>query len=577
MTQRAGFSRAIRVVCFAGFLSLVAGLGAWWLLARQAPPQEQPPDPPWFEEVASDAGLSFVHDAGPIGDYFFPQIMGSGVALIDFDGDGLLDVYLLHLGGPSGKKNQLFKQAADGTFTDVSAGSGLDVSGFNTGVAVGDVNNDGWPDLVVTQYGGLRLFLNNGGTFTDVTDGSGLENPAWATSAAFLDFDRDGLLDLVVVNYVTFDGAAPPCYNSISAREYCHPTRFSGQPSRLFRNTSPQSGQSPVRFEDVSHSSGIGQKPGPGLGVVCADFDGDGYPDVFVANDGAANHLWVNKKNGTFEEQAVLRGLAFDAMGRARANMGVALGDVDGDGLFDVFSTHLKKEMHTLWLQKPRGLFRDATVERGLAPAGSRGTGFGTTFADLDNDGRLDVAVVNGAIAATYGAPLDDKRLGPHYARYAEFNQLFANAGDGHFRDRSSQDPSLCRVAGVHRGLAVGDLRNRGALDLLVTEVAGPVRLYRNVVPRRGNWLVVRAFDLAKKRDAYGAEIVVEAGERRWKRWVNPGTSYLSSNDPRAHFGLGDVERVDRIRVSWPDGSRETFAGQPANRHVSVRKGEGQK
>jgi hypothetical protein len=573
MTQRTGFSRSVLAACFAGFLLLVAGLGAWRLLPRPAAPEDQPDGPRWFDEVGDDGGLSFVHDAGPVGDFFLPQIMGSGVALVDADGDGLLDVYLVHLGGPAGKKNQLFRQLADGTFNDVSAGSGLDVAGFNTGVAVGDVNNDGWPDVVVTQYGGLRLFLNNGGTFTDATVGSGLDNAAWGTSAAFLDFDRDGLLDLVVVNYVAYD-AATPCYRPTSARDYCHPIQFPGQPSRLFRNAGPQAGH--VRFEDVSQRSGVGQKTGPGLGVVCADFDGDGYPDIFVANDGAANHLWVNQKNGTFKEEAVPRGLAFDGMGRAPANMGVGLGDVDGDGLFDIFVTHLAKEMHTLWLQGPRGLFRDATVERGLAPPGSRGTGFGTLLADLDNDGHLDVAVVNGAIAA-HGNPLDRKRLGPHYARYAELNQLFANAGKGDFRDRSSQDSSFCRVPGVYRGLAVGDLGNRGALDLIVTEVAGPARLYRNVVPRRGNWLVVRAFDPATKRDAYGAEVVVEADQRRWRRWVNPGTSYLSSNDPRAHFGLGGVERVDRIRVSWPDGSQETFAGRPANGHVSLRKGEGQR
>src|SRR5262245_45096595 len=574
MTQRTGISRSVLVACFAGFLLLVAALGAWHLLPRPARPEEQPVGPRWFDDVAAEAGLSFVHDAGPTGDYFMPQIMGSGVALLDVDGDGLLDIYLVHLGGPGGKKNQLFKQLPDGTFKDVSAGSGLDVAGFNTGVAVGDVNNDGWPDLVVTRYGGIRLFLNNGnGTFTDATDGYGLENAAWATSAAFLDFDRDGLLDLVVVNYVAFNGATP-CYSSISARDYCHPIQFPGQPARLFRNTGPQPGRR-VRFEDVSQRSGLGQKPGPGLGVACADFDGDGYPDIFVANDGAANHLWINQKNGTFKEEAVLRGLAFDGMGRAPANMGVALGDVDGDGLFDVFVTHLTSETHTLWSQKPRGTFRDRTVHAGLAPPGSRGTGFGTVLADFDHDGALDVAVVNGRVAR--GEPVGEETLGPFWSQYAERNQFFVNGGTGRFQDVSARDRALCGAPGVYRGLACGDVDGDGALDLLVTALAGPARLYRNVAPDRGHWLLVRALDPALKRDAYGAEITVQAGGHRWMRWINPGYSYLCSNDPRAHFGLGPVDRVDAIDVLWPDGTRETFPGCPADQRpeLVLRKGEG--
>jgi hypothetical protein len=518
-------------------------------------------------------GLAFVHDAGPLGDYFMPQIMGSGLALIDVDGDGLLDVYLLHHGGPAGKKNQLFKQLPDGTFKDVSAGSGLDFAGFCTGVAVADVNNDGFPDLVVMLFGGIRLFLNTGkGTFIDATEGSGLSNLGWGTSAAFLDFDRDGLLDLVVVNYVAYDGVTP-CYSAVSSRDYCHPRQFAPQVARLFHNLGPSGGR--VRFEDVTEQSGLGSRPAPGLGVVCADFDGDGWPDIFVANDGAANHLWINQKNGAFKEEAGLRGLALDGMGRAPANMGIALGDVAGNGLFDVFVTHLTEETHTLWVQERRGLFRDATVERGLAPPGSRGTGFGTILADLDNDGSLDIAIVNGRVAV--GKARDRERLGSHYSRYAEHNQLLVNDGTGHFRDRSRDEPAFCGVPGVYRGLAVGDLRNTGALDLVVTAVAEPVRLYRNVVPQRGNWLGVRVVDPALKRDAYGAEIVVEAGKRSWRRWVNPGSSYLSSNDPRAHFGLGNLQRVDRIRVTWPDGTRESFPGGSVNAHVVLRKGEGKR
>jgi enediyne biosynthesis protein E4 len=262
-------------------------------------------------------------------------------------------------------------------------------------------------------------------------------------------------------------------------------------------------------------------------------------------------------------------------MGNAPANMGVALGDADGDGLFDLFVTHLTSETHTLWRQGPRGTFRDRTVPAGLAPPGSRGTGFGTVMADFDQDGAVDVVAVNGRIAR--GPPAAGEALGPFWSQYAERNQLFANAGAGRFQDISAREKALCGVPGVYRGLACGDLDGDGALDLLVTSVAGPARLYRNVAPHRGHGLLVRAVDPARKRDAYGAEVTVRAGDRRWVRWVNPGYSYLCSNDPRAHFGLGPVDHVDAIDVLWPDGTRETFPGGPADvrPELVLRKGEG--
>jgi hypothetical protein len=326
-----------------------------------------------------------------------------------------------------------------------------------------------------------------------------------------------------------------------------------------------------VRFEDVTDKSGLGRRPGPGLGVVCADFDGDGWPDVFVANDGTPNHLWINRKDGTFREEAAARGLACTGMGRTAANMGIALGDVNGDGLFDVFVTHLTEETHTLWTQGPRGLFRDRTAASGLAPPGSRSTGFGTVLADFDHDGRLDAAAVNGRVYR--GRPLGEEVLGPFWSRYAEYNQLFANEGSGRFRDLAAANPAFCAVPGVFRGLAVGDLDNDGALDLLVTAVAGPCRLYRNVVPNRGHWLIVRAFDPALRRDAYGAEIVVEAGGRSQWRQINPGGSYQCSSDPRAHFGLGPLDHFDLIRVRWPDGAEQTFPGGSADRVLVLPRG----
>jgi hypothetical protein len=556
-------------------LGLLVALGG--LLAGCSQPASDSPagtaEPPWFADVTAEVGLDFVHDAGPVGHFFMPQIMGAGAALFDFDGDGRLDLYLLQSGGPeSPSTNRLYRQGPDGKFTDVSKSSGLDVAGYGTGVAVGDVNNDGRPDVLVTEYGGLRLFVNQGqGAFLDVSHDAGVESVLWGSSAAFVDYDRDGWLDLVVVNYVVFD-AATLCYDGQGRRDYCHPRQFPGSVTKLFRN---EGSGGKVRFADVTETAGLGRLAGPGLGIGCADFDGDAWPDLFVANDGLPNRLWINQRNGSFKDEAVLRGIAYDGMGKAPANMGVGLGDVDGDGLFDVFVTHLTDETHTLWVQKPRGVFRDRTLPSGLAPPGSRGTGFGTVLADFDHDGSLDVAVVNGRVGRS--KPVAADLLGPFWSQYAERNQLFANDGTGRFRDVSASNPALCGTPGVYRGLACGDVDGDGALDLVVTTLAGPARLYRNVAPDRGRRLVVRALDPALKREAYGAEVGVRAGARRWLRWVNPGYSYLCSNDPRAHFGLGSIDQVDAFEILWPDGSRETFPGWRVDQRAEVvlRKGTG--
>jgi hypothetical protein len=542
-----------------------------------ATPATDPPAPPWFADVTEESGLRFRHDAGPIGDHFMPQIMGSGAALFDFDNDGRLDIYLLQNGGPKGATNRLFRQRPDGTFQDVTEGSGLDIAGYNMGVAIGDVNNDGWPDVLVTGYKGIRLFLNNGnGTFTDVTRDSGLEDPLWAMSASFFDYDRDGWLDLVVVNYVDYDPARP-CDGPGGQRDYCGPNVFKGTVTKLFRNRGPgQTGARAVQFEDVTVSSGLARKPGPGLGVVCADFDGDGWPDIFVANDGQPNHLWINRHDGTFREEAAARNLAVNGLGMAQGNMGIAVGDVDGDGLFDIFVTHLTDETHTLWQQGPRGLFQDRTVPMGLAASRWRGTGFGTVLADFNHDGALDLAVVNGRVLRGPGDA--GSSLGPFWGPYAERNQVLANDGRGRFRDLSATDP-FGQLPGISRGLACGDIDGDGAIDLLVTTVGAPARLYRNVAPKEGHWLLVRAIDPAHQRDAYGAVVTVEAGGRRWVGAINPGQSYLCSNDPRAHFGLGAAERVDSVRVRWPDGdgAEEHFPGGAADRPMVLRRGEGTK
>jgi hypothetical protein len=541
-------------------------LGCW---SAPSPPLPSADGPVWFEDITETVGLDFIHDPGPTGTYFMPQSAGSGCAFFQ-EGDGTLYLYLLQNAGPD-SVNRLYKRC-NGKLQHVTAGSGLDVAGYNMGVAVGDVNNDGLPDVLLTQYGGIRLFLNRGGgRFQDVTAETGLRNNLWAASAAFFDYDRDGWLDLIVVNYLDYDPTKETCVSPDGHKDFCGPATMPGTCSKLFHNHGATT-TAPPCFEDVSFASGIGRLPGPGLGVVCADFDGDGWPDIFVANDGQPNRLWINRKDGTFVDESVSRGIAYTAMGQAFAGMGIALGDVDNDGLFDVYVTHLTSETNTLWKQESRGQFRDWTRPLGLASGRWRGTGFGTLLADFDLDGALDLAVVNGRVLR--GGPARDSGLG-FWETYAERNQLFANDGTGKFRDLSPANPPFCGRWNVARGLACADFDDDGAPDLLVTSIGGRARLFRNIAPNRGHWLKVRGLDPKWDRDAYGAEVRVRSGQREWLRLINPAQSYLSSSSPLAFFGLGTTTRIDAIQVRWPDGSLEEFPGGGVDRSVVLRKGKG--
>ena len=534
--------------------------------ADTAIPADEPVETdPWhFTDITDRAGLDMTHDAGVGGDYRFQEIMGAGCAMFDFDGDGRLDIYLVNGAGA----DRLYRQMPDATFRDVTGPSGIDAVGYGMGCTVGDFNNDGHPDLFLANFGSDQLWRNNGdGTFTDVTAAAGVGDDLWSVSAAFFDYDRDGLLDLYVVRYV-LDPDSSGCLDLSGRAEYCSPQNFEPAPDVLYHN------EGGGRFRDVSGASGITAASGPGLGVVCADFTNDGWDDVYVANDGAPNFLWVNQHDGTFENAATLAGCAYNRNGDAEAGMGIAIGDVDLDGRLDLFVTHLRNQTNTLYRGAQYDSFVDATDASGLGMTSYTMTGFGTGLLDIDHDGDLDLAVANGAVTRR-SRPVAGAEVADHWQLYAEPNLLYVNDGSGRFADVSSKSGALCARPEVSRGLAFGDLDGDGDLDILVTNADGRARLFRNDVTKHGHWLTVRAVDPALNRDALGAVVTVRAGQRSLSRTIITACSYASSCQPIAHFGLGDATWIDGITVRWPDGSEERFSGMPVDRHVQLQRGVG--
>jgi hypothetical protein len=541
-----------------------------------------PPAPGLFlAEITEPAGIRNPTEHWPDGKYQTPEITPGGVALFDYDGDGDLDILQIchqrpgeyvHAARPGKNEpapNRLFQQQPDGTFREIAGGAGLaDPEGYGHGVAVGDIDNDGDLDVYISNYGQDRLFTNDGGRFTDVTAAAGIEQGHhWGSSVAFLDYDRDGDLDLWVCRFAAFN-PDKICKGTRADAEldYCGPHTFDGVPDVLYRNNGDGT------FKNVSKEAGI-DLPSRSWGVVCADVTGDGWIDVYIANDEEAAQLWINQKNGTFMDEATLRGCAYNGDGRPEAGMGVTIGDFDNDGVFDLFKTHITSETNTLYNGLADGNYNDFTSRAGMAIVDRPYTGWGCGFFDFDHDGDQDIALVNGRV--TRGPILQGAALGPFWNRFAEPKLLFRNDGKGRFEDVRAQTGAFASRAEVSRGLAFGDLDNDGDFDLVVNNLDNTLRIFRNDAPAEGtHWLMVRP--ISGRRDAIGALITAVVGQRRMLRVAHPAYSFLSSNDLRVHFGLGAGAKVDALEVVWPDGRREKFSVPAVDRHLTITQGQGE-
>jgi hypothetical protein len=496
------------------------------------------------------------------------ETMGGGGGFVDYDGDGRLDVYLVSYsrepqsgGRPVG--DALLHNNGDGTFTDVTAQAGIAGTMRGMGLAVGDYDNDGRPDLYVTGYGAHQLWHNQGdGTFRDATARAGLDPPPrWGTSAAFFDYDGDSRLDLFVASYLDFDPDGKlPC-DLIDERPFCSIERFRGSSPVLYHNDGNGA------FTNVTTRAGLSRSEAKGLGVVAADFDDDGRIDVFQANDTVPNDLFRNRGDGTFASVALEAEVAYDPSGRALGAMGVDVDDQDGDGLLDIFVANFTNQANQLFRNGADGVFRDVARDLGLAAASVPLSGFGTRFLDYDNDGRVDLLVANGHPFAPVA------KVWPGIT-YAERPLLFENAGGAYVEVASDRGSALARsYAG--RGLATADYDNDGDTDALLLCVGEPPRLLRNDGGNRGNWIGVTLVGTSGNRDAVGARVTLTAGGRSRTKVRAGGTSYLSASDPRLLFGLGEAPGVEQVEVRWPGGRVERFGAFAARRYVTLKEGDG--
>ncbi len=520
-----------------------------------------------FTDVARDSGLDFVHTTGATGQYHFPEINSPGCALFDYDNDGDLDAYLIQgrvlepgktmkdalypYRGPMPPRSRLFRNelisagagAGKLRFVDVTDQSGAGLIGFGMGAATGDVDNDGDLDLYVSNYGPDVLLRNNGnGTFTDATSQAGLGDPRWTSSAAFLDYDNDGWIDLFVAAYADYTIATnKTCYTSkTGVRDYCGPKAYPPLPGRLYRN------QRNGKFLDVTAQAGVDTAYGHGLGVVSGDFDKNGWQDLYVANDGDANQLWMND-HGKFTDAALLHGAALNEHGVPEAGMGIAVADYDDDGDIDFFVTHLVNETNTLFENQGDGTYEDVTARKGVGPSSLPYTAFGVGWFDLDNDGDLDLFVANGDVK------LVESLAGQLYP-YHQPNQILINVGRGRYEDRSSAAGEVMKLSEVSRGAAFGDVDNDGDIDILVSNNNGPVRLLRNDLADKQSFVELRVLDKVLNRDLFGASVRLTLADGRiLTRFVRTDGSYLSASDPRVHVAWPRSQPMRSLEIVLPD------------------------
>jgi hypothetical protein len=522
--------------------------------------------PAQFADVTAAAKIEFVHASGATPEKHMVETFGSGVAWIDYDNDDFPDLFFVN--GAPGSTNALYHNNRDGTFTNVTAKAGVGgVVGkiYKTGAAVGDYDNDGDLDLYVTAFGPNTLYRNNGdGTFTDVTAATGVAGGAaeWSTSAGFLDYDRDGHLDLYVANYLDIRaGENPYCGGRKPGyRMYCHPTMFDGLADRLFKNNGNGT------FTDVSAKAGIANPSGKGLGVAFCDVDRDGDTDIYVANDTVRNFLYRNDSRpggSVFTDVAYSAGVGFDINGKPQAGMGVDCADVDGNGFPDIYVTNFSEELNSMYMNRGDSIFEDTSSHTGLA-ASFIPLGFGAKMFDADNDGDLDIHVTNGHV-------IDNVERYQANLTYAQKDLFFENTGGGRFKDVTAQAGPALQALRVGRGLAVADFDNDGRLDVAISSLGRPAVLLKNTTAPRGNWISLRVHGTKSNARGIGATVRVQIGAAVQVREISTAASYLSANDVRLHVGLGAAKTIDRIEILWPSGSKQILENVAANQTLVVK------